>query len=168
MCAPQGQGSLQRAVFVGPGQTCEELLPGQPGGAGDRSARECPGPPAQIFAEQPACSPRLARGPRPTAGSGLPGPQGRAASPRKDKAGRHRPLKLHFPGGGTSRAQQMAGFLQISRGCPLPAAPAWLPGPSPTPRPAASGRAERPPHGGTSPPLCCGPSSLPPPSRLVC
>ena len=49
--------------------------------------------------------------------------------PVEHEAGIHPPLKLHFPGGGTSAeegsvcAQQMAGFPQISQGCALPAEP---------------------------------------------
>ena len=53
--------------------------------------------------------------------------------PMEHEAGIHPPLKLHFPGGGTSAeegsvcAQQMAGFPQISQGCALPAEPALPP-----------------------------------------
>lgn len=126
MCAPQREGNLQRGVFVGhPADVHSARFPrrGQARAIGSRLSAERP--PAL---SGPGIGSVQAAGPLRFPPTPAPG---------KDEAGKHRPQNSIFqevafqPREGSPRAQQMAGFLQISQGCPLPAATARLPGPLP-------------------------------------
>lgn len=110
------------------------------------------------------------RMPRPTWGPALCRRRiGSAWAPRpycvpwEDEAGQHCPFETPFSWrwhscwGGIPHAQQMAGFLQSSQGCPLPAG-LQASAPAPHPDPPAKGAR---PLGGGCPPCPLLPTSLP-------
>ena len=118
--AARGEPAERRLCWA-PGRRAQRTLPARGTGAGHRVPALCRAPAHSLRSGQ-AAGPL--RSPPPKA-------------PRKDEAGKHRPQNSIFREvafqlrEGSPRAQQMAGFLQISQGCPLPAAPARLPGPLP-------------------------------------